>query len=812
MRKRRLLAAFLVLPVFLCGFAFSPGPPLPGKQYFSWHAVLTFRGFGTKLSRFRDTGQLYISNIGSDGESHADRTVTFFSYIPRDGFYNVQVDFVSGSSDRYFELAVNGDVHTIPCPDGSWDKVTSTTVLLPLRKGINKLRFGNAAWFAPALFKVRITEPEHTEPPETGRKERDMEDFTYGNIALSLDKANGTYDLTQDGRLLLRNAFAAADFEGTRLYTQEYDTHAITKDGDDILFAHTKQGSPNLIQRFSFRDDGLLASVAMVRPEGVTTAWISPLYTADDNSLRGGTQFLQVPFDNDNFDSYKRASVTSVNTSHEMTALLNKDTGSAVVIGSVTHDTWKTGLEWRGMFGKVKRFCAYGGMTDKQTRDSQPHGAVSGQSVVSPTIFIGSFGAWQEGLDAYGKANADIAPPLEWDGGPIMGWSSWGVVQDSLTDEIAFAASDYYKENFQEWVEEDEGVLYINLDAWWNEAFGRSVEGLRRFVDHCEANGQKAGVYHTPFACWEWQLEDKTLMGTDGKSYHMNETVLHGVDGSMPPTWDSAYPFDVTHPAVTQMIEEDIQRFIDAGFSYVKLDFMSHGAMEGKHFDESVQTGIQAYNQEMARIVDQIGGRMFINLSIAPIFPHQFANGRRIACDTFYSAGNSKYMLNSLTFGFWQRNIYACPDPDHIVVWGKEGKAEEGEARLRVTTGAIMSSFLAGDNFAAVSPEAQARFDLVLKNKDIMALARKGKTFVPAHLPAGDSANIYTLQDGGVTYIAVCNFDLLKKSFDLDLQALTGAGQTQVKELWSGAEMQAGEVLVVTVNGHDAKVFAVVPA
>jgi len=32
---------------------------------------------------------------------------------------------------------------------------------------------------------------------------------------------------------------------------------------------------------------------------------------------------------------------------------------------------------------------------------------------------------------------------------------------------------------------------------------------------------------------------------------------------------------------------------------------------------------------------------------------------RRMACDTFYSMQNTRYMLNSLTFGFWQREIYA---------------------------------------------------------------------------------------------------------------------------------------------------------
>ena len=787
--KTRLMAAFMAPCLLLSGFTFSP-QPRPGRLYFTWHAALTCRDRGTKLSMFWNKLQLYVSDMGSDGGSHADSSVIFRPWMPRDGFYDVTIYYVSGAEDRYFEITVNGDMDDVPCPAGSWDAVSSVTVLLPLCRGFNRIRFGNAAWFAPGLYKIKITESENAEPPPANLKERNMEEFTQNGITLALDKANGTYDVTQNGRLLLSNAFAAAEFEKQRLYTQGYDSHAVTHDGEDVIFAHTKSGLPDLVQRFQFKENYLLTSVAMESPAGVSTNWISPLCTADKNSLGGGAQFLQVPFDNDDYASFKRVGVNFVNRSHEMTALLGS-AGDAAVIGSVTHGTWKTGLEWRALGGKVWRFCAYGGMADKQTRDTQAHGAVSGQSVVSPTIFVGAFDDWRDGLDAYGKANADFAPPLPWDGGPILGWSSWGVVQDRLTDEIAFAASDYYKEHFQDWVQEDGDVLYINLDAWWNEAFGRTVEGLRRFVEHCEANGQKAGIYHTPFACWEWQYDDA-----------MKDMVLHDEKGRLLPLWDKAYPFDVTHPKVTAMIEEDIQRFLDAGFSYIKLDFLSHGAMEGVRYDKSVHTGIQAYNQAMARIIQQIDGRMFINLSIAPIFPHQYAHGRRIACDTFYSIDNTKYMLNSLTFGFWQRQIYACPDPDHIVVWGKDGQAGENEARARVTSGIVMNSFLAGDDFANVSAEAQTRFDLLLKNPDIMALARKGITFMPAGLPAAEAANVYVLQDGGVKYYAVFNFGAKPNAFTLEANG-------PVKELWSGETGQANGSYTVTVNGHDARVYVV---
>ena len=810
MHKTRLFAALLALCALLSGFAALPRQQ-PGRLYYSWHAVMTCHGGGARLVRLQNTLKLYLGDLGSDGGSRADGYVTFHPWLPAEGFYEVELQYVSGARDRYLEVSVNGDVTDVPCPGDDWNALDSTRVLLPMKKGFNTLRFGNAAWFAAGLYKIRITGGGSGDLPETNRKERDMREFTRGGVTLALDMANGTWDLSQDDRALLRNAFAAADFEGARLYTQEYDTHVITDEGGEITFSHTKAGLPDLVQRFQLREDGLLARLSMESDETIVTNWISPLYTADIESLAGGTQLLQVPFDNDDYATFKRVSVNSVGESHEMTALLNPGTGDAVVIGSVTHDLWKTGLAWRGVGGKAHRFCAYGGAADAHTRDTRPHGSVTGESVVSPTIFIGAFKDWQSGLDTYGKANADIAPPLPWNGGPILGWSSWGVVQDSLTKEIAFAASDYYKEHFTQW---QAGPLYINLDAWWNEALGREVAGLRSFVEHCESNGQRAGVYHTPFACWSWQLENRMVEDADGNAYPMEELLLHDEDGHLLPTWDSAYPFDVTHPAAIAWIEHDIQIFIDAGFSYIKLDFMSHGAMEGVRFDKSVHTGIQAYSQAMARIQAQLetaGRDIFVNLSIAPIFPHQYAHGRRIACDTFYSIGNTEYMLNSLTFGFWQRQLYACPDPDHIVVWGKQGQAGVSEARARVTSGIVMNSFLAGDNFADVSPEAQARYDLLLKNPDIMALAGNEKTFAPAHIPSsGDTANAYVLQDNGKTYIAVFNFEPTTLSLPLDLRALAGPGPWQVRELWSGEAIPVGEDgFTAVVNGHDAVVYEI---
>ena len=95
--------------------------------------------------------------------------------------------------------------------------------------------------------------------------------------------------------------------------------------------------------------------------------------------------------------------------------------------------------------------------------------------------------------------------------------------------------------------------------------------------------------------------------------------------------------FDPTHPGTKQRIDYYLSKFLRDGFDYIKLDFLSHGALEGIHYDTNVTTGMQAYNQGMQYLLNRLQGRMFISESMLPCFPYQYAHSRRIACDAFNS-------------------------------------------------------------------------------------------------------------------------------------------------------------------------------
>lgn len=237
-----------------------------------------------------------------------------------------------------------------------------------------------------------------------------------------------------------------------------------------------------------------------------------------------------------------------------------------------------------------------------------------------------------------------------------------------------------------------------------------------------------------------------------------------------------------------------------------------HASFEGDFYDESITTGIQAYNSAMEYVNELLGDKMFINLAMSPIFPYQYANGRRLACDAYYSIDETEYTLNAVTYGFWEQELYDFTDPDHIVVWGRDGKADAGEARSRATSGVISgTSFLTGDNFvspAGNAAEAQNRFKSMFSNTDIIRAAERGGIFkaqINSNLPR--AANVYRLTDGSSEYIAVFNFSSLPSGFKIDLG--DDHASYNIRELWSGEEFTAEESMKVRISGGDAALYEI---
>lgn len=639
----------------------------------------------------------------------------------------------------------------------------------------------------------------------------------------------GRSDYRWAGGTAIRGADCAARLaDGTEIKASEYPQHRsapedATKISDksgkglQVVVHHRSPGRPTLRQRFRVYEDRpfCFVDVEIVSPTPVASNYVAPLVCDPARVPNAGAHLdagdkpraLFVPYDNDGFVRYNSEYATS---SHEVTALYDNASRHGFVLGSVTHDLWKSGIAMGG-FGRrtVGELRVFGGAAGQWTRDSQPHGLVSGRTIPSPRIFVGFFNDWREGMETFGKANAALAPPLPWTGGVPFGWNSWAAYKENVDFDRYLAASRFFKERLQPRGFHNGGRVYINLDSFWDRLTAAQLtEAVRRI----HADGQKAGIYWTPFTFWGDDL-DRRVEGT-GDRYTYGDILLKDASGKPLPKLDGGRPLDPSHPGTLRRIDWQMERFVTWGFDFVKLDFINAGALEGAHHDPRITTGTAAYALGMRRIVAaldprKIGRPFFINLSIAPLFPSGYAHSRRISCDAFGSLNDSEYMLNALTYGWWINDtLYRFNDPDHIVL-----TASEAEARTRLHSAVIAGTVLL-DSDDLTDPKARDRALTLLTNPQINALARTGRTFRPVEGDTGGkAADVFVRRDGKSLLIAVFNYDgsrRAQKALDLARLGLDPSASYRVRDLWTQQVVSARSTLRIDLAPAESRILRLV--
>ena len=639
-------------------------------------------------------------------------------------------------------------------------------------------------------------------------KAGDKSVMALGKWRIEYDLAGGVADIFYGGKLLIAKAFAVARLPET-VTSLDYKTrtvaHQAVRDGFGrgikytVTSANGRGGKMTQTFRLYENVDFFLTEMAVSSGAGVSANYLSPL--TSQTPLRfvppGEDRALFVPFDNDKWGRYEAFPFGGEVTSHEVTALYDATSRRGLIAGSIEHGTWKTGVKSTTVSNAMMGLEVFGGFTSSKTRDVLPHGRVSGPTIASPTVFIGAFADWRAGLESYAKANAVLAPPRLWTNGVPFGWNSWGKLQGRISFQKAVEVSDFFATQLPQF--KNDGVVYVGLDSGWNRF---SEAELRQFAGHCRSNHQEAGIYLTPFA--RFGGNDETAVPGTGYKYKDLYLLANG----QKQTVDGGTALDPTHPGTKQLIAAAIARFKNDGFRYVKADFLTQGALEGdKYYDPRVTTGLQAYNEGMKFLAETMGGEMYLNLSISPLFPAQYADSRRIACDTFGDIAKIEYTLNSLTYGWWLSGVYDFNDADHVVLDGYT----EGENRARATSSVITGIFISGDDFSlGGSAAGKERARKYLNNPEINAVARIKKSFRPVAGDTGNrAANLFVYEDKTNLYLAAFNYANSEASFSVDLNqlGLKTRGPVEVRELWSGTVSRVSNPMSIRFDSADARLY-----
>ncbi len=633
---------------------------------------------------------------------------------------------------------------------------------------------------------------------------------SIGRWTISYDDQSHMVSFSKDGKAILSDVFVLFKNGNETIKSTSYtevsfaDSDVTEKTGDAHKFTITYKGAegrPNVEQAFYLMEDKdyFLTDVTLVANGGtVASNYISPVYSEAKNFFLEksyNNYFLTVPFDNDGFVTYGcyplskalgaensatatgRAARDSI--SIETTSIFNYETKRGLVIGSVEHDTWKSAIRITGSpttQGIVSKIEALSGYTSPTTRDHyqdtttgynhlQPHGTVKGNRVKSARFMVGIFDDWRTGMETYGEVNAQVAPKRPYNGPAVFGWNSWGGMEKHCNYEGAMSVIDFMKENLIDKGWGKDGVIYIGLDSWDN----MNWEERKAFADKCHANGLKAGAYWTPWHDWNGS-DSRTVEGDNGYTYAQTRVKVDGI------TKHDRY--DPTSPAMKSLIDYQITKFKECGFDYLKFDFLCDGIKEADSFyDPNITTGVQAYNYGMKYLEEQCGDDIFIDLSIAPLFPSQYANARRISCDAWGEMWHISHMMNCLSFGWWLDRVYSFNDPDHLVM----GDRSAGENISRMTTGAVTGYCILGDNLATVgpsvgTPESQEHCVKYNSNEKVNEVISLGRTFRPYFdnflYGAHRDINLFYHETEDSYIIAHFNYGLKDAEVSLDLTNL----------------------------------------
>ena len=629
--------------------------------------------------------------------------------------------------------------------------------------------------------------------------------MSNGNVRVEYNLHAGTADFFWHDSLKIANFYSGVAFKAGYLKGTSYRrwAYAVTS-SNQVTVTARGSGLPVMEQDFTLdQNDSFLVRVD-VSGTNLAANWMGPVVVDATGGVYLGVtndnRALVVPFDNDGFVSYNAMPINSSATGYEVGAFYDNTSRNGLVVGSVTHDTWKTGIFFSGASNHLNRLNVYGGAPAPW--DVSPHGYVGGDRVSSPAIFVGFGADWRVTLQHFAAENTNVVPRLAWTNGVPFGWNSWGVLQQHLNDTNALAVSDFFFKHLMGLHFSDQDTVYVNLDACWNNL---SNSQLQSFVNHCHAQGEKAGIYFAPFA-WFGSTHDAPTAFIPGSTnaWHFGDALLRDDHGSFQ-RLDGGLALDPTHPGTKAMINYYINLFTNWGFDYVKLDFLSHGALEGAHYDTNVTTGIEAYNQGMQYTFNAIHGRMFISESIAPLFPYQYAHSRRISCDAQASLiANTAYVMNSVSYGWWLAGLYQFNDPD-VMVFGNG--ADTNEAQSRLISGAVTGLFLNGDDLA--QPASQTAAQTYLTNAAMDAVARAGRTFLPIEGNTGDrAANTFVRRDGPAWCLAAFNYTAGATNLTINLsRAGLPPGNYLATNLWDGTSTTVAGSFSVSLNARQSKLF-----
>ena len=247
------------------------------------------------------------------------------------------------------------------------------------------------------------------------------------------------------------------------------------------------------------------------------------------------------------------------------------------------------------------------------------------------------------------------------------------------------------------------GVDTVQLDDGWEKIVGdwqpngKFAAGMRDTASSITDHGMRPGLWIAPFIA----LPSADIVQRNP------QMILRSADGApviAGSNWGTGYyTFDFTRPDARDFLAETIGRAVhDWGFTYLKLDFINAGAVEGVRGEEVDREA--AYRSALQVVRQAAGDDTYLLGSGAPIFPslgivNAVRTGPDVApmWDNYASDDPSDAMARNAVFNgvnrLWMRDLIGI-DPD-VVYFRRQRNLLNAEQMQWLQDCAILSDFRA---------------------------------------------------------------------------------------------------------------------
>ncbi|TFF39323.1 alpha-amylase family protein [Mucilaginibacter psychrotolerans] len=662
-------------------------------------------------------------------------------------------------------------------------------------------------------------------PAQSVKKMTDSVVISNSNVSVSVSKRTGLINYRFKNGVRINNAGAyVIDVVAGRFATTDYRIHQISTavihdkigSGLRLTIQHRdSQHAVTLVQHLTLYHATpyliINAEATAGDKSNLQSREICPLAVLPSSggklTLAGNDpRILDAPFDNDNWAGVvqrswaKPGAVAVFGVSYDFVAVYDRFTFSGLVLGSISHDFWKTGIFYRaaakkGTIDSLKVTggavtpdnkalpAAYGGYDG--THDLVEHGTTIGQVISSPDIFLSASADIRKSLNEYGAVNALANGCLAWEGPAPVYWNSFGVENVLGASGIMMPDGVKQTSDFLHTLKNlsRNSKPVLSIDSYDQKIY--STEVLKSLGEYAGANGQQMGFYFIPFALWTWKdaYEGKKLQGAD---YLISDVLLR--DNKHQPILYKdgkfcCYAMDPSHPAIRQYVIYQLKKAKAINAKFLKIDFLTAGTLESSvRYDASVRTGMQAYNKgmkELKLLVDSVMGKnILITAAISPLFPSQFTHTRFNSTDVYshlrddqkgfpHYGSTEASLATGSHMGWVQGTLYPFTNMDVTVMkrFQKNPILSDTEIKIRLYALMVMGSIL-GDGSDFRDSLAAERAKKFLDNERISDFFSRPKAFIPLRFADGDSPDqqMSFHLPGKVCYVALFNFDM-KKAF-----------------------------------------------